>query len=584
MKRRSFIKATGSLAMLACLAPLFTFAGISEAAGKTRVLVNGKIYTVNKKQPWAEAVVIKDNKIAYVGDNAGARKFAPAGEIEDLGGKFMMPGLIDGHVHPVLAVVLKSMIRFTPQNSVDDIKRIIKEYMAKYPDLPAYCGMGWMDALFGVEGPKKEFLDELCPDKPMILLSGSGHVAWCNSKAFEIAKVDKNTPDPDKESGIYYYRDKDGNPTGYIKESGCINHILNSAQYINEDFLNKDAKEFMERCAKLGFTGMVDCGSYDFCVYLMHDNLKEALDAPEAVFRMTASGYLTNKINVQTSFDEIKLLNSKYQSDRFRCYAMKVLNDGTLENFSAAMPNYPEGMPPVRPVMSADDLEKWGIELAKAGLDLNVHAVGSLTVHAVLEAAGRLRAKGYKDIRIECSHTGYVFTEDLPLFKKYNVVANFTPKWVSAMTAMMAEQNKTTSELDEIKKWESDISQAHAYPIGSIQRTGARVSFSSDYPQDVHTFEPMEILEVALTRQTVGDRNSYINEPEDRIQLPEAIEAYTINNAYLMHMEDKIGSIEAGKYADMIVLDHNLFETDPYEIHNVNVVETIMDGVTRFKK
>lgn len=558
-----------------------SFNGKSRAAGKTRVLVNGKIYTVNKKQPWAEAVVIRDNKIAYVGDNEGARKFAPAGEVEDLGGKFMMPGIIDGHVHPLMAIVLQGMMRFRPTDKVDDILRIIREYVAKYPNLPAYCGMGWLDATFGVEGPKKEVLDEICPDKPMTLLSSSGHVAWCNSKALEAAKVDKNTPDPDKEGGIYYYRDKDGNPTGYIKETVCINHVMNSAKYINEDFLVDDSMKFMKECSELGITSLVDCGNYDFSAYLTNDDLMLALEDDDCAVRMTACGYIAKKSNMEESFAAIKKLNSKYYSDRFRCYTFKLVTDGTFENFSAAMPNMPDGVSAVQPVFDADTMEKWGIEAAKAGLDMNVHAIGSLSVHAVLEAAGRIRAKGYKDIRITCSHTAYVFDEDIPLFKKYDVIANSTPKWFSAISQHLESNNQDVSE---IKTLEADVSRANPYPLGRIQKTGAIVSFSSDYPTDLYTFRPMPNIEIAITRQGEGNRNGYINEKVDRMELPEVIEAYTINNAYEMRMEDKLGSIEVGKYADLVVLDHNLFETDPYEIHNVNVVETIMDGVTRFKK
>ena len=571
MNRRTFIKGAGSLAVLACFAPMFTFTGKSEAAGKTRVLVNGKIYTVNKKQPWAEAVVIKDNKIAYVGDNAGAKKFAPDVKVEDLGGKFMMPGIIDGHAHPIMAIVLRGMIRFSPTDTLDDMKRIITDYMAKYPHLPAYCGMGWRDDYFGPQGPTKEILDEICPDKPIALLASSGHVAWCNSKSLEIAKVDKNTPDPDKEAGIYYVRDAEGNPTGYIKESGCLNHVLTTAKYISDEFLASDAEKFMNECSSLGITGLIDCGNYDFGEYLMNDSIMEALEDKETAVRLTACGYIGTKENIQTAFDEIKLLNSKYHSDRFRCLTLKILNDGTLENFSAAMPNLPDGISAVQPTMNADLLEKWGIECAKAGIDFNVHAIGSLTVHALLEAAGRIRAKGYNKMRITCSHSAYVFDEDLPLFKKYDVIANSTGMWFAAMSA-------------EDKKAEKDISQANPYPLGRIKETGAVISLSSDYPTDLYTFQPMPNIEVALTRQSVGKKDAFINEPQDRLKLEDVIEAYTLSNAYQMRMEDKLGSSEVGKLADMIVLDNNLFDTDVYKIHDVKVVETIMDGVTRFKK
>ena len=136
----------------------------------------------------------------------------------------------------------------------------------------------------------------------------------------------------------------------------------------------------------------------------------------------------------------------------------------------------------------------------------------------------------------------------------------------------------------EDKEAEKDISQANPYPLGRIKETGAVISLSSDYPTDLYTFQPMPNIEVALTRQSVGKKDAFINEPQDRLKLEDVIEAYTLSNAYQMRMEDKLGSIEVGKLADMIVLDNNLFDTDVYKIHDVKVVETIMDGVTRFKK
>ncbi len=357
----------------------------------------------------------------------------------------------------------------------------------------------------------------------------------------------------------------------YIKESGCLNHVLTTAKYINDNFLAQDAEKFAKHCSELGITGIIDCGNYDFGEYLMNDSIMEALEDKRCAVRLTACGYIGTKQNIQTAFDEIKMLNSKYYSDRFRCFTLKILNDGTLENFSAAMPNMPDGISAVQPTMDADLLEKWGIECAKAGIDYNVHAIGSLTVHALLEAAGRIRAKGYKDLRITCSHSAYVFDEDMPLFKKYDVIANSTAKWFSAMAA-------------EEKEGEKQISEANPYPLGRIKDTGAMISLSSDYPTDLYTFRPMPNIEVALTRQAVGEKDAFINEPQDRLKLEDVIEAYTLSNAYQMRMEDKLGSIEVGKYADMVVLDSNLFETDVYKIHDVNVVETIMDGVTRYKK
>ena len=542
-------------------------------AENVRIFTNGKIYTVNKKQPWAEAVVVKDNKIAYVGDNKDAMAYAKDGaEVEDLGGKFMMPGIIDGHLHAIMSIVVRGLIRISPEDGLAEMKTKIKEFIDAHPDIDAYLGMGWTDSYFGETGPNKADLDEICSDKPVAIFSSSGHCGWCNSKALEVAGVDKNTPDPDRAAGHLYYRDAEGNPTGYIKESLTTNKILGAANYIADSLLDISTEEFVAECSELGLTSLVDCGNYDFAEFLMSDDLIDVVEAKECPVRLDCCGVIGNKQNIEFAFGEAKKLNKKYRTDRIRCTFLKIINDGTLENFSAAMPNAYPGADAIKPMMDADKLFEWGEKAAKAGLDLNVHAIGSLTVHELLEAAGRLRAAGYKDMRIICSHSSYVFPEDIEKFAKYDVIANSTGRWFAAIP-----DEKTIKLIDE-------ITQAIAYPLKSIKKAGGRLSLSSDYPTDLTTFHPMPNIECAFTRQPEGQKDAYISQPDERLSIDEIIEAYTLGNAYEMRMEDKIGSIEVGKYADMVVLDRNLFEVDPYTIHDAKVVETVMDGITRFRR
>ena len=304
---------------------------------------------------------------------------------------------------------------------------------------------------------------------------------------------------------------------------------------------------------------------------LFRSDLISVFDHTDCPVRLYACGPFGIQSNAQTSFDEAVNLSRMYDTDNIRCKFFKLVNDGTMENSSAAFPNpYPES-PAVLPTFNADELYHWGEECAKAGLDLNVHAIGSLTVHAVLEAAGRLRAAGYKDLRIVCSHSAYVFPDDIDKFAKYDVIANTTARWFAAIPD------------EEILKEIDKISEALTYPVGSILRAGGMLSLSSDYPTDPTTFLPMPNVEIALTRQPEGQRDAYISQPDERLTMADVIKAYTINNAYIMRMEDRLGSIEPGKYADLIVFEKNLFTMDPYTIHDNRVVETIKDGVTRFK-
>ena len=538
---------------------------------KTRIFQNGKIYTVNKKQPWAEAVVVEGNKIVYVGDNEGSKKYINNEcEVEDLHGKLMTPGFIDGHLHALMATLALCVIRLDPTMDVATIQKTVTEYINAHPNLPAYLGMGWSDSMFGEVGPNKKDLDIVSKDKPICLLSASGHCGWSNSKALEAAKITKNTKDPDKNAGHLYMRDSEGNPTGYIKETICLNYILAAADYTPLELIAEEAVKLGKVCASLGLTSLVDCGNYDFFEFIMNDDLMKEIEHVDCPIRLDVCGVIGNKSNIQMASEEAERLHKRYMGDMFRCTFLKIINDGTLENFSAAMPKAYPGAPVVQPTFSVDELVYWGEKAAKAGLDLNVHAIGSVTVHGVLEAAGKLREKGYDKMRIICSHSAYVFKEDLQLFNKYNVVANSTALWFSAIP-------------EESEDLVSSITEALSYPMKSIKNYGARLSLSSDFPTDSTAFLPLPNVEVAITRQKLGEKDGYIFDKEERLSLEEVIEAYTINNAYIMRMEDKIGSIEVGKYADMVVFDKNLFEIEPHTIHDVKVYETIMNGVTRYK-
>ena len=539
---------------------------------KKRILLNGKIYTVDKKNPWAEAIVIEGNKIAYVGTNEKAKEFATDdAQIEDLEGRLVTPGLIDGHIHAISAVVFHCVIMLSASQNLDEIKATIKAYMDAHPNLPAYMGMGWADAYFGEIGPNKSILDEICPDKPMAILSASGHCGWCNSKALEAAGIDKNHADPNPVAGHIYMRDAEGNPTGYFKESSTLNEILSAAKYIDDGALEEAAITLGKRCAETGITSVVDCGNYDFCEYLMNDGLMEELEHADNPVRVDACGLIGNKENINRALSESIKLKKNYHTDKFRCTFLKILNDGTLENFSAAMPNaYPDA-PAVQPMMGVDELVHWGEEAAKNGLDLNVHSIGSVTVHYLLEAAKILREKGHDDLRITCSHSAYVFDEDLGKFAQYRVLANSTGKWFADLS-------------EDLNDLVNGITKANPYPMGTIKKKGAKLSLSSDYPTDALTFYPMPNMEVAITRQKIGDKNGYVHEKQDRLTLEEVLEAYTINNAYQMRMEDRLGSLKEGKLADLVVFEDNLFEIDPYSIHDAKVHETIMDGVTRYKR
>ena len=538
---------------------------------KTRLLLNGKFYTVDEKKPWAEAVVLEGNKIAFVGSNEEAKKFVSSkdAEIEDLGGKLVTPGLIDGHLHVFAATMFDGLLRLDGMSPEEMIQAIANDVKA-HPDRSSYTGMGWFDTAFGGDGPNKKELDAICSDKPMAYLSASMHTVWCNSKALEVAGISRDTPDIDPLGGVIYVRDENGEPTGYCKEIASMDKVMGAAKYFDDDAMARSLEEFKINCSKNGITSLVDCGAISFMKYILNDNLCAKTDKDECPVRINFCGFAGVAGLYDMAFNDAVTYFKKYNNDRFFCTFGKLFNDGTVETFSAAIPHpYPNGNV-IAPIMTTEILTKKFEEFAKAGVDVNIHAIGPDAIHNLLLAAGNVRAKGYKDLRIICSHSSYVYPEDLKLFGKNDVFSNTTGCWIASMSK---EDEELVAQLTEAK----------AYPVKSIMDSGTKVGFGSDFPTDPTTFPVMPNMETLVTRSHCGDKNAFVHDKAECISVADVIKGYTLNNAYQMRREKVLGSIEVGKYADLTIFNENLFEIDPHEIHNVTISETIKDGITTYK-
>ena len=536
-----------------------------------RVLVNGRVFTANKEQPWAEAVVIEGNKIAFVGTSDEARAMAGETPVEDLGGKLMTPGLIDGHLHVFGVIVfdgLVSLAHMTP----DEMLAAIKEDIDAHPERSAYTGLGWADDTFGEAGPSRYDLDAVCPDKPVAVMSASMHTLWCNSKALEVAGITKDTPDVDPDAGVLFVRDENGEPTGWAKEIASMTQVMSAAQYFDEETLSRAMDRFLEQCSGYGITSLFDCGALGFMMSLFNDALCAKFERDETPCRLDMCGYAGAAGLFDAALNDCDALHKRFTGDRLFCNFHKMFNDGTLESFSAAIKNpYPDGSV-VKPAMTAEKLAERFEACAKLGLNVNVHAIGADAVHNVLEGAGIVRGKGYDDIRIICSHCTYVYPEDIAKFGEYNVFSNTTGLWIA---------EPADEETYELIK---GLVEAKDYPMKSILAGGAHVGLGSDFPTDPRSLPPMQSIEGLVTRAEIGNPDGFAHDGDERLTMEQVLRGYTIENAWEMQREDVLGSIEVGKYADLAIFEQDLFEVEPHTIHDVQVAETIKDGLTTFKK
>lgn len=536
-----------------------------------RVFLNGRVYTVNGKGDWAQAVAIKGNEIVYVGSDEGAKAFCDdKTEINDMNGRMMLPGFIDGHCHPVMAAYFLCGIYLQIEWGVEECLAEIERFVKENPDEPTYFGLGYAEWIFDETGPKKEMLDAICPDKPMMIMGSSSHEAWVNSKALEMAGVTKDTPDPIP-GFHYFHRDAEGNPTGHLLETGPEMMLLEKIDFFRKERIDKALRDASDEYAAMGVTATCDMGAYEFELDTYFDDVPRMIEEGSYKQRFFGCGrMIAERTDTETILPRLVEYKKKYDSDLFRIHFLKIINDGTLETRSAALSEpYDETGAMVYPLFNREEMAEIGLRAAKEGLDINVHGIGDEAISGTLAMAKAVREAGYHDCRITNSHCDYVKDEELALFGRYDVIANTTCVWHYGNPDM----EKVIGDR-----------QNHTFRLRSMIAGGCRMGQGSDFPVDEFGRDPLKGIEMGCSRQLFDHPELPVLEPyTEKLSVKDGIESYTINNAYQMHMDHKLGSIEVGKYADLVILEKDLFDIPVSEIHSVKVCETIMNGRTTYR-
>ena len=536
-----------------------------------KLFTNGKIYTVDAQRSWAEAVAIEGNTILFVGDLESAKGYCDdSTEVVDLQGKMMLPGFIDGHCHPIMAAHYLCGVYLEVDMDPEQCLAEIRKFVEENPDRETYFGLGYAEWIFDETGPKKEMLDEVCSDKPVMILGSSAHEAWVNTKTLELAGITKDTPDPIP-GFHYFHRDAEGNPTGHLVEAGPQNMIFEKVNFFDEATVCSIIEQNSLEYATMGVTATCDMGVPEYGQKFLHQALPEMIEKGTYLQRFFGCGeMLADTRDTERIMEAVIENSSKYNTDWLNIHFLKIINDGTLETRSAALSEpYTEDGSMVEALLTREEIAELGLRAAKAGLDINVHAIGDEAISGTLAMAKAIREAGYDDTRIVNSHCDYVKDEELELFGKYDVIANTTCVWHYGNPDMEAvigdRQNRT-------------------FRMKSMINGGCRMGQGSDFPVDEFGREPLKGIEMGCTRQLFNHPELPILKPyEEKLSVEDGIASYTINNAYQMHMDDKLGSIEAGKLADFVILEKDLFEVPLSQIHSVKVCETIVDGKTVFR-
>jgi predicted amidohydrolase YtcJ len=528
------------------------------------ILINGKVYTENATQSWAQAVAVRGEKIIAVGDDADIEKLrGPATKVIDAGGKLVLPGFVDCHIHFLEGSISLGQANLVGAKNPAEIQHILREYANKHPGNGWILGGGWNYAMFGEENlPDKKYLDELFPNRPAFLVGYDGHTSWANSKALALAGINKDTPNP--ANGAIARDRKTGEATGALKESaGSLVGKLVPKPTRAEKLAALRAG--LRWANKNGLTRVHSAGG-DFEEFALYDELRRN---GHLTLRMYIA-YFLNPPELRTKdLAAIEEARKKYTGDWLSGGVVKMMIDGVVESHTAAMLEPYSDDPSTKGKLfwDPDKYTAAVAELDKRGLQLFTHAIGDYAVRTALDAYENAETVNHtEDRRPRIEHIETIAAADIPRFGKLGVIASMQP-----LHAYPDE--------DTLRVWAGNNGPdraSRAWVWNSIAKAGGHLAFGSDW--NVVTLNPWEGLEMSVTRQTTEGTPAGGWLPEERITLRQAVEGYTLGAAYAGRREKTEGSIEPGKLADFIIVSQDIFEIDPHAIAKTKVVKTIVGG------
>jgi predicted amidohydrolase YtcJ len=541
----------------AILASVLSLLFCAASFASDTILLHGHIYTENPSAPWAEALAITSGHIDAVGTDAEiSRHRQSQTQVIDLQGRTVIPGVIDIHEHVLYGgMAIHGFNLSTPEFNIapgdeDAFVDTIKVYAASHPDEKVLFGRAGFPTSPN-SAAKLELLDRAVPDRPLVIHATSEHALWVNSKAMALAGItDKPVSDPNLERFIV--RDTRGHPNGVFRESSMqlINNALPPMPLEQRMALLRDAEHYLNT---FGITSVVE--------------LTGDLPELEAFAALRDRGQLT--IRTRTGFGKVAVnhhLTPEFLADLDK--ARKLYHDDWVSANLVKFFSDGVGNPPP---MFYDPAEyrKLIIELDKRGYQIVTHAIGSGAVHAVLEAYADLeKTNGAKDRRLRMEHVFNVETEDMPRFAKLSTIVGMQPAFCCG-----------------------GFAGEHSNEFGSIEKSGALLSFSSDWPCSWPP-DPLAGIQEALMREVRRPVTMHgpaltppeYNTPEQRITVQQAVAAYTKAGAYAQFAENRLGTLETGKEADLAVLSQDIFSSRPDQIGKTQVVMTMVGGKVVFSR
>jgi predicted amidohydrolase YtcJ len=535
----------------------------------------GSIWTGTGAQ--THAVAVADGRIVAVGDDA-QRWRGPGTDVVEVGARALLPAFRDGHLHPLDGGAESLDCDLVDSADVEEVLRRLAVFDRERPHDPWVLGYGYPPEILPHGVGRATTLDAVVGDRPVALWSSDHHMVWVNSLALQRAGIGAGTSDPPRGTIV---RDRDGHPVGTL---------LEEAEKLLEPHLpprgvEKEARGLRAGLARMAAAGLV----WGQDAWTAPDRLASYQRVADAG-RLTADLDLAFKVEVDNWQDQVHAFvdaragavaaaarreEDRVPGGRLTATTVKFFVDGVIEGGTGlltepycAFGDQHDGHDHGMANWELDELVDAAVAMDAAGFQLHLHAIGDAAVRRALDAFEAVATRnGPADRRPVVAHTHLVHPDDLPRFRSLGAIANFEPLW--------AQPNEIMTELTEPRlgaersRWQ--------YPIGTLVRSGAHVSFGSDWPVSSH--EPLEGLAVAVTRQRPDDPDGPVFLADERIRLDDALRAYTAGTAFQAGDEVAAGTIEVGRCADLVLTEADVTRVPPRELGDVAVAATYLRGV-----
>ncbi|MEO5868271.1 MAG: amidohydrolase [Gemmatimonadaceae bacterium] len=516
-------------------------------------IVNARIWTGDTRRPWADALLVRGERIEAVGSSAEVKKLGGTTvKTVDAKGMMVTPGFIDAHVHFLDGGFALASVQLRDAKTKETFIRRIKEFAATVPSGTWILNGDWDHTNWGGELPERSWIDSVTPNNPVWINRLDGHMNLANSLALSAAKITRDAKDV---VGGTIVRDANGEPTGILKDNA--QDLMSGAVPAASLEMNLRALDAaMSYVAERGVTSVHHMGSWSDL-----DVFRRAHDAGALRTRIKANVPLSTWARLR---DEV---TAHGRGDAWlRIGGLKGFVDGSLGSHTAAMLAPFTDAPNDRGflVNTEKDLYDWTSGADKAGLQVIVHAIGDRAIRTQLDIFARVeREDGARDRRFRIEHAQHIALADIPRFAQLGVIPSMQPyhaiddgRWAERVIG--AERAKGT------------------YAFKSLLDNGARLAFGSDWFVAPPT--PLEGIYAATTRRTLDDKNPGGWVPEQKITVEQALHAYTTGSAHAGFLEKEVGMLRPGMLADLVLIDHDITRMKPEEIRDARVMLTLVGG------